>query len=151
MVCPQDTRERDRKKNEALTHHGVLTVIYECEWQRMKRNLPKFTSGYSPFFYSDRIHQSDILAAIAAGTFFGMANINIITGPNAKQKFLDANFPPLFKRDCPDLNELSDSMREFYSSYGTKPKKQLTVGFSLVSNYQNFKKIEFFWLNIDQL
>ena len=129
VKCPQDTRARDRKKEEVLRKFGHLQVMTDCEWLRIKAKLPRLTSKYSPFFYSNKISEHDLKAKIKTGEFFGLVNCSITTPPEIKRKFAEANFPPIFKRSCPDLSDLSDSMRDFYTSYNTKPRPQLTVGY----------------------
>ena len=104
--------------------------IYECVWRRKRQKIKMENSGYSAFYYQNRVHESEIMDEIQSGRFFGIACVSINTPSEAREKFARANFPPLFKRSCPQMSDLSQSMKDFYQAYGTKPRSQLTVGYS---------------------
>ena len=125
-----DTTERDLRKIKALEEVGEVIVMWGCVWNRLKRRLRIQTSPYSEFYYDRKICSENILRAIRNDKFFGLVNCDIFAPDSVKESYKEINFPPLFLRREPKIEDLSEEMRAFYESYGTKPSPQLTVGFS---------------------
>ena len=125
-----DTTERDSRKLKALQEVGEVIVIYGCQWQRLKRRLRIKTSPFSEFYYESEITAENILTAIKNEMFFGIVNCDIFAPDSVKELYKEINFPPLFLRKEPKIEDLSEEMRSFYETYGTKPSPQLTVGYN---------------------
>ena len=61
--------------------------------------------------------------------FFGAIAVDISASAEARQNYDEMAFPILFKRSGPELEDLSARMKEFFISYGQKPKPQVTAGY----------------------
>ena len=127
---PCDTTERDEKKLKGLAEIGTVIVMRGCQWHRMRRRRRTRVSPFSTFYYENKVAEENILRAIQCDKFFGIANVDIYAPDSVREDYKVINFPPLFLRRDPKMKELSPKMAEFYASYGTKPTKQLSVGFS---------------------
>ena len=59
-----------------------------------------------------------------------MVCVKIRASEECKRKYSELGFPILFKRTCPEIDDLEPKMREFFDSYNHSPSSQLTAGFS---------------------
>ena len=94
--------ERDRVKREKLSKYGEVITIWECEWNRKKRNI-NFTSNYvCPIYLEKEISKEIILSE----NFFGFVKCTLRIGGDFKEKLGWTNFPLLFEKRNIDNHEI---------------------------------------------
>ncbi len=105
----KDQTRDDERRDAILRNHGHLIKIKGCEWERIKRyGLPP--GGISPFLHKERISQDDIVTAIYNEKVTGFVLCDIVPTIAAK-KYEEINWPPIFKRDTIDHEELAEWLK----------------------------------------
>ena len=122
-----DQTRDDERRDGILANHGTLIKIKGCEWERIKRyGLPP--GGISPFLHRERISKDDIVNAIYNKKVTGFVLCDIVPTAAAK-KYEDINWPPIFKRDSIEYEELSEWLKNEISPRGF-PKASLVQSMS---------------------
>ena len=105
-------------------------VESECIYRKnMSKNNPPLLCT---FFNSQDISSNDILNAILQDRAFGLLKCDIITPENAQKKYVDLNFPPIFRH----VQVTRDMLTSDYCEVADRKKKkfplkeQLTLTFN---------------------
>ena len=99
-----------------------------CEWAKIRPTNLK--SPYSTFYYEKEITTEKILRAVIEDKLFGILNVTLKASDDCKKAWSKINWPPLFRRQTVSLTQLKPEMRKYYEEYGTKPRQELSQGFS---------------------
>ena len=82
-----------------------LVIIYECEWEKLKKkirakeqkyNTKILVSNISQFLSQPSVNETEILDAVAKGTFYGIICLDLTTPTNVIEKYKNLNFPFIF-------------------------------------------------------
>ena len=96
-------------------------VESECVYRRnMSKNDPPLLCT---FFNSKKISSNDILTAILQDRAFGLLKCDIITPEHAQKKYLDLNFPPIFRH----VQVTKDMLTPEYQELADRLKKKLPI------------------------
>lgn len=98
-ICQQTGFHKDEEKRTHYLEQRSNTIIIrmaECQWQKQKL-ICEFTPKISPLLLYNSISHSKLLKYLREDKIYGFAVIDII--PSEKtNKFLDINWPPIFKK-----------------------------------------------------
>ena len=100
-VQTDEQYEQQRKKKAYLNR--VLTkleIIQGCQWTALKKILVKrgeaIHSKVTPFLGKKTVSESDIISAVADGSFYGFCRVDVTTPNSVAKKFEKLNFPFIF-------------------------------------------------------
>ena len=117
--CLQTDEEYEREQTRIAFLQRNLTrmvIMYECEWKKLKEkirkkeielNTPILTSKISQFLFQRSATEEEILNAIAEGTFYGIACLDITTPTEIVDKFKHLRFPFIFNNTAVTADMLS--------------------------------------------
>lgn len=104
-------------------------VMPECVYRRQMKNDPALLN----FFWNrTSTTEDDLLLAIGNDELFGLAKVDIICPDEAKRKYLELNFPPIFRHVEVEKDMLSPIMQEYAERKKVKfpMEKQLGLTFN---------------------
>ena len=103
VVCIQTDEQFEQQRKKKAYLKRVLTsfeVIQGCQWAELKKILvkrgEKIESKITPFLGKKTVSESDILDAVADGSFYGFCRADITTPKEIAEKFKLLNFPLIF-------------------------------------------------------
>ena len=125
----KDLYEDTLKKEEYLRHlaHKV-TVMWECEWDKIVQRSPKlnlFLKVFHQSLYprnSKELQLEECVTKIADGTFYGFVECDISVPDQLKHKF--SEMAPIFKNTEISRQHLSEHMRQFAEEADTLKRPQ---------------------------
>ena len=89
------TKKDDSRKERDLSKIGTLIKTRECEWYDfLKREKPEYS--LPNFFGRKNISEREILDSVAAGSFYGLIQVDIYSPPEVIDYFSKLNHPPIF-------------------------------------------------------
>ena len=118
----------DSQRNKDLSSVGVLLRVYECDWLKLKSTVK---INISNFFARKDIRASEIMGAIANGSFYGIIKCDLTSPPEVIEHFSKLNHPPIFAHKSLDEDMVGSKMKELLNERGAKfpLEKQLTLVF----------------------
>ena len=106
--CVQTDEEYEKEQDRiAFLRRNLnrLVVIYGCEWEKLKEkirikekqnNERILVSRISQFLSQPSVTETEILNAVAQGTFYGIICLDITTPVDVIEKYKNLNFPFIF-------------------------------------------------------
>ena len=118
----------DTQRNKDLNSLGVLLRTFECDWLKLGIK-PKI--NISNFFARKDICASEIMGAVANGSFYGIIQCDITSPPEVIDHFSKLNHPPIFAHKCIDEDMVGHCMKTLLKERSSKfpLEKQLTLVF----------------------
>ena len=88
-----------------------MNIIRECEWNRIKRDIPRDFVTTSKFLFAKSITSEDILTAVQNSRFFGIMKVDVESPESVIEEYGHLNFPFIFKEVQVNLQMLSPEMQ----------------------------------------
>ena len=122
----------DVERDSACRNAGELIKMSGCEWMELRKKV-RFDNRTSAFFNRKSIMESELWDSIDNGRLFGVIKCDITATPQARQKFIDLNFPPIFSHIAVEEKMLESKMIEGVNNHKNLKfplAKQLTLVFN---------------------
>ena len=123
----------DADRAEFLERHlDQYIIMEECVYRSQMQNDPAYTNF---FWNKDRITENDIIQGILNGEVYGLCKVDITCPDDAKKKYLDLNFAPIFRH----VEVTEEMLTEEYLKYARSrnAKFPLDPQLTLTFNAQN--------------
>ena len=121
----------DSQRNKDLKRIGEFIQIFECDWIKIKPEIP-CTYSISKFFGGKNINGNEILDAVADGSFFGIIRADLRSPQCVIDHFMKVRFPPIFAHVCVEESMVESAMLNLLKEQKVKfpMKEQLSLVFN---------------------
>ena len=108
-------------KTAFLKKRGHLTVMWDCQWRKQRRNLKGLQTQIGRILNID--DEETLLDSIRSEKIFGFISCDVTTPVNLIEKFDQAGFlfPPVITKRKLTEEHLSPYMKQRYASEGKSP------------------------------
>ena len=127
-------------KTAFLKKRGDLTVMWDCQWRRQRRNLKGLQTQIGRILEND--NEETLLEAIQKDEIYGFISCDITTPKYLIEKFTrsEFNFPPIIQKKTLNEEHLSPFMKQRYRQEGKSPSETVIQtyngqGILLMTNY----------------
>ena len=110
-------------KTAFLKKRGHLTVMWDCQWRKQRRNLKGLQTQIGRILEMD--NEETLLEAIQKDLVFGFISCDVTTPQHLIEKFNRAGFvfPPVISKQTLTEEHLSPFMKQRYRQEGKSPSE----------------------------
>ena len=109
--CKSDKKDEfERQTFFKNLKNSEVIEIFGCQWNKLKSEID-FTPSISPLLFDHQVHRNRFMDYLTQNKLFGFAVVDIIATSDA-EKFLNLNWPPIFKKTIVKYSDLPEWMQK---------------------------------------